>query len=234
MNEAEDPWVATSRLVRLAGAYESTLERIGEEIHDGPIQYLAGAKMWIDSLLRPGLDPHIAEALTHASTALAEGVQVTRRCMNALRLDLPQPCELIPGILSVLQQFKVMPDRTTIRGEILADDAWDEALTPIVCRALSAILQSYGRVGRSLLGAQLEFDSTTLKLRLALGAPTGGSKAAALTPAAAGDEVLPIANQVASSDLWRWLGGTVEVLPDVSGEVQWIMHLRIRGKEIGT
>ena len=230
MNEDLNPEAAESQLMQLAAAYESTIERIGEEIHDGPIQYLAGAKMWIDSLLRPGLDPSMAEALTQASTALAEGVHVTRRCMNALRLELPQPCDLISGILSVLRQFKVTPDRITIQGETIPDAAWNAARSPLACRALSDIIKSLELDGRSLLRAQMDFDPSTATLRLALDTTTPGSKITALS-SAAGDEDIPTANPVLASDLWKWLGGRVEGVPAGEKEVRWILHLRIRDQE---
>lgn len=62
--------------------------RIADQIHDGPMQQLVGAKMWLDSIDVGTLSDESRSALTTALSALATAIEEMRAVMTELRGDL--------------------------------------------------------------------------------------------------------------------------------------------------
>jgi PAS domain S-box-containing protein len=117
------------------------------EIHDGLIQYIAGALMQVESLPKPS-DPLAAESLCGVTDALRKAVAEGRRLINGIRTPVLDDL----GVVAALETLIHEEDRAHVHVEFVRDeelDRMDPKIEEAIYRITQEALTNVGKHSRS-------------------------------------------------------------------------------------
>jgi PAS domain S-box-containing protein len=109
------------RMREMLLAHERDRRLIAYEIHDGPVQDMAGAQMYMESLLRDNRLPAgpIREELSAATGLLRKAIDESRRVINGLRPPILDDLGIVPAVeyLTADQPEGGPPIALSVEGE---------------------------------------------------------------------------------------------------------------------
>jgi signal transduction histidine kinase len=141
-------------LRKLLELQECERKLIAFEIHDGFVQHAAGAKMLLDALRDPALDPATSQTLAQAIEAVGRGIVDARRVMSGLRppgldeLGLCAALELL--VREMRRQYDVEIDLRSSLNAVRLAPVLENGLFRIVQESLTNACR-YSRSGRILV-----------------------------------------------------------------------------------
>jgi Histidine kinase len=143
------------KLEQVTRAYEALLCALGHQIHDGSLQYLAGAKMWLGAVDATGSREQTAQCLQRATDACEQAIHALRRTMNEAEWMIPETAGIASQISMIFGQFSVPIEVANSESQFLDSLPFPRAAEIVLSRALTEILFNLQAAGSAVAGCSL-------------------------------------------------------------------------------